>query len=445
MPFLTLEDPNAKIKGSRDPLGIMAVWAAFGRHVITNITTVTTSVRGFTIVLLARYFAGRLIEERTVPREEALNIFLRMEQAAAYARHVEHGVDDDIRGIERVKRLHQEGKGRVPIRADRRGLILSDQKVYGLWGLYSLSARRSGWLTDEMFGLTPVAQKFVEENYIARLDGSLRPIMRLLARGGTLDTRKKDPAFAGLARLLPQQLTTNELRFYGHYLRDGLGVQTTPFNGQPAATPEETHPTTSSDGRQARFRRLLETHSDLKEPLNRTEILTLARAAADTDEGLAKALTRIAHLEALLAPAAALFEFVLTRSNQQPKQAAAALRERWGERVPNLDAHEFEDLIPEIGDIATTPLAATARRCHHALAQGDYEAAIRAVIDWNAKVQQARKGAPWVVLTDSGQIEVRYRVIEQLLPEADELPTLWRNSYFIDALKSITKQLREKP
>jgi hypothetical protein len=119
MPFLTLEDPNAKIKGSRDPLGIVPIWAAFGRHVITNITTVSTSVRGFTIVLLARYFAGRLIEERTAKREEALDIFLRMEQAAAYARHVEHGVDDDIRGIERVKRLLQEGKGKVPIRADR--------------------------------------------------------------------------------------------------------------------------------------------------------------------------------------------------------------------------------------------------------------------------------------------------------------------------------------
>ena len=31
-PFLTLEDPNAKIKGSRDPLGVQPIWAAFGRH-----------------------------------------------------------------------------------------------------------------------------------------------------------------------------------------------------------------------------------------------------------------------------------------------------------------------------------------------------------------------------------------------------------------------------
>jgi hypothetical protein len=52
--FLTLEDPNARIHGSRDPLGVQPVWASFGRHVVTNLTTVTDSIRGFTILLLAR-------------------------------------------------------------------------------------------------------------------------------------------------------------------------------------------------------------------------------------------------------------------------------------------------------------------------------------------------------------------------------------------------------
>ena len=76
-PFLTLEDPNAKIKGSRDPLGLQPIWSRFGRHVVTNLTTVTTSVRGFTILLLGRYFGERLIEDGIVGREEALNVFLR--------------------------------------------------------------------------------------------------------------------------------------------------------------------------------------------------------------------------------------------------------------------------------------------------------------------------------------------------------------------------------
>ena len=61
--FLTLEDPNAKLKGSRDPLGSQPIWAKFGRHVVSNLTMQTTSTRGFTIVLLGRYFGARLIEE----------------------------------------------------------------------------------------------------------------------------------------------------------------------------------------------------------------------------------------------------------------------------------------------------------------------------------------------------------------------------------------------
>ena len=43
--FLTLEDPRAQVKGSRDPLGVQPLWSGFGRHLVRNLTTVTTSVR----------------------------------------------------------------------------------------------------------------------------------------------------------------------------------------------------------------------------------------------------------------------------------------------------------------------------------------------------------------------------------------------------------------
>ncbi len=140
MPFLTLEDPNAKIKGSRDPLGAQPIWIAFARHVVTNVTAAASSVRGFTILLLARHLGARLIEDGVVPQEEMLDVFLRMEQLGAYARHVGNDVEGDIRGIERVKSFLDEHRKRVFIQVDRRGLILSDQKVYGLWG-----GRVEGW------------------------------------------------------------------------------------------------------------------------------------------------------------------------------------------------------------------------------------------------------------------------------------------------------------
>ena len=142
--FLTLEDPRAKVQGSRDPLGVQPVWAAFGRHVVTNLTTVSNSVRGFTILLLGRYYAQRLIEERRAGEEDVLSIFLRMEQLGAYARYVGHDVEGDIRGIERVKWFLAEHGAKVPIQDNATGMILSDQKTYGLWGLFSVPSRVSG-------------------------------------------------------------------------------------------------------------------------------------------------------------------------------------------------------------------------------------------------------------------------------------------------------------
>ena len=44
-PFFTAIDPDARIKGSRDPLGFETIWTAFGREIIGNLTTVTRSVQ----------------------------------------------------------------------------------------------------------------------------------------------------------------------------------------------------------------------------------------------------------------------------------------------------------------------------------------------------------------------------------------------------------------
>ncbi len=78
--FLTLEDPRAKVQGSRDPLGMQPVWARFGREVVTNLTTVSDIVRGFSVTLLGRYYGERLVDEGRASEEDVLGIFLRLEQ-----------------------------------------------------------------------------------------------------------------------------------------------------------------------------------------------------------------------------------------------------------------------------------------------------------------------------------------------------------------------------
>ena len=425
MPFLTLEDPNAMIKGSRDPLGVQPIWSAFGRHVVTNLTTQSTSIRGFTVLLLGRYFAADLLEKGMATREDALDIFLRMEQVGAYVRHVAHGVKGgEIRGIERVQRFAQEQNGNVLIAADRRGMILSDQKVYGLWGLYAVPARTSGLIPDGALDVMPAAREFIEHNYISRLNGSAGKLRNLLTEGGRLRTNERDPIFSALKPILDPQFSSAELEFYGSHLRDGHNV--------PGADP----------GRQERFRRLLESDTDLEKLTGRGEILHLAKRAAGQDEGLSVSLNRIAQLEAFLAPAAALFQHMLARHGQQVANVAEEIRRMWGSSVPNLERAAFERLLSEIQSYSTEAIGSWMGRVHAALHAGDFETAIDGLLFWNEVVMQIRGGAPWVRIGTGRKLEVRYRGVEQLLPTKDELPNLWMYSYFIDALKNVTQQLR---
>ena len=421
--FLTLEDPYARIHGSRDPLGVQTVWASFGRHVVTNLTTVTTSIRGFTVLLLGRLLTEKMIEKGTAGEQDALSIFLRTEQIGSYARHRAHGVDDDIRGIERVKRFLEENGSSVPIQDDITGMILSDQKVYGLWGIYSVSARTSGLIADGPVGLTEFAREFTDKHYWHVLQSVEAKLFKLLKNGGLLRTTMKDPIFGAVSKLLPQSFTGEEILFYSQTLRDALHVKDNP-----------------SAKRQPLFAELLKNHSDLEKYTDREEILGLARAARSRDEALALRLEKIARLEALFAPAEALFDYLQTRGEQKPADLASKLLDHWGKQVPYLTESPLDDILPEIVNVVGKELGAAITKCDLALCAGAYEDAIMSLLEWNKLVMAARKAAPWIQLT-SGKLDVRYRGQEKELPDGKELPGLWRNSYFIDALKSIVHHL----
>src|SRR6185436_14865987 len=138
-PFLTDLDSRAQVKGSRDPLGIQQIWTRLGRHVIGNLTTVSNSVRDFTTLLLGYYFAAQLAEELGPGTE--LATFLKWEQLAAYSRAAANN-DFEFRGTERVWKNLSEGR-RVVLSANPGHQILGNQKIYGLWGLYTMPARSS--------------------------------------------------------------------------------------------------------------------------------------------------------------------------------------------------------------------------------------------------------------------------------------------------------------
>ena len=424
--FLTLEDPNAKIKGSRDPLGTQPMWQKFGRHVVTNLTMQTNSVRGFTILLLGRYLTERLIEEGRLGRESAVDAFLRFEQIGAYVRHAAHGVGGGgIRGIERVRSNLQKHRGRVRVGSDPDQCILLDQRVTGLWGLFSASARQSGLLPDDLdpVGLTPEARAFVERACLQPLQPVMEPLLRLVERGGVLDTRAPDAVFGTLRDVLPETFTADEQQFYGEYVRDGAHVRKTP------------------PGRQRRFRELLVRCTGPGIRMGRADVVRLCEEARSVDGELAEALDRIVRLEAVLAPAMALLDFLLTCHHRTLDDAARELAGRWSASVPNILPDRNRDLLPEIRSVAPETIPEHLDRCQQTLAGGTYQEALEALLAWHEDVMRARGGAPWVQVGEDGRLDVRYRGAERSLPSEEELPDLWWNDYFMTPLKAITRQL----
>lgn len=420
--FLTLEDPRAKIQGSRDPLGVQPIWSGFGRHLVSNLTTVSNSVRGFTVLLLGRYFAEQLIRDGRAEEHDALPIFLRTEQLCAYARFVVHQAED-TRGIERVRKFLNEGRS-VCIEDGPEGWILGDQKTYGLWGLFSVPARVSGLVVEGSVGLTEVARDFVENEYLPHLKPVLDKVTKLVQLGGTLDATAKNTVMKAFGAALPAELSPNEVHFYGAYLRDASRVA-----GQERSNRQQT------------LAWLLAQNTDLAEWVGRRDIIALAKASETRDQSLAQALRRVARIEAVLAPADLVFDFMLTRQGQKPAAVAAALRDRWGRQVPNLES-DIDELLPEIAKLSTNELAARLRVVDHALNGGDYEAAIVTLLAWNRDVMAGRHAAPWAELS-AGILDVRYRGTESELPTGDEVQWAWRNSYFLNSLKDVTAEIGE--
>ena len=76
MHFLTAIDPRAAIKGSRDPLGLQPIWTSLGRKLVGNLTTVTTSTRGFTTLILGLYFADELTSAGVVGEADRAAVFI---------------------------------------------------------------------------------------------------------------------------------------------------------------------------------------------------------------------------------------------------------------------------------------------------------------------------------------------------------------------------------
>jgi hypothetical protein len=428
MPFLTELDSRARIKGSRDPLGVQAIWVHFGRKVVGNLTTVTGSVRGFTTTLLGYHFVHEVLGKDGSGGPSALDVFLKFEQLAAYSRFHTYK-DEEFRGIERVKERLSRST-RVVLSSEQRHQILSNQKIYGLWGLFSVPSRASSLLESDDHALTPVARSFVASEYLSKLDrAGLREgkaILDLLqANRAELDLGGRHaPISKAVASLLQPNLTNTEKEFYRRYLAYGGDHETT-------------------EGRQRQLAELMVGLKAGTVPGNvmiRRLISEASRRGPDW-QGLAAKLGEIATLETLIAPAANVFDFLLARQGVSVQKAVTEIRTKWGSGLQHLSLEGLEALESEIGRALEDSGAASRwLLTAEALAAGQYESVLRLLIEQNAAVMSRRGGAPWLRLSKD-KLEVRYQEETELLADGADLPALWRNPYFIDSLYTIVRSL----
>ena len=414
-PFFTALDPDAHIKGSRDPLGFELLWTTLGRKVIGNLTTVTRSVRQFSTLLFGFYFANKATESLTDRDEQLLATFLRFEQLAAYARYTEPRARSDVRGIRAVSRNVQERRGRLCLSQKTDSQILSDQKTYGIYGLFRMAARSSGLLqTEDDTRLTPTAWEHVEQQLQnAKLTPALqKDIVRHIGKDGTIDI-DSSPIIKPVAKMLRLKLSDIESQFYGSHLVRGIHLL------QPLDTQQQ----------------LWECMEAVNSPPGWSQEFALPELRACTKEAqrrkyveLNEKLDRICRAEELLGAAAMLYDFLLT----QDKQTVAAVSQRMAECFRGgLKWLDVTDLISAFG-----PAGEQLGQIADSLRQADFVAACRGLINQNAAVMRERGGSAWIVLKDD-RLDVRFLQEGRSLPTLDAIRQPWVHTYFLNAMKRI--------
>jgi hypothetical protein len=432
-PFLTMLDPRAKIRGSRDPLGLQPLWSRLGRNVVHNLTTVTTSVRGFTTLILGFYFAERLVEEGGAPIEQITPAFLKFEQLAAYSRVAwrdrpgnEELDEDELRGVVRARVNLREGAGRVTISASQDWQILANQRSYGLWGLYTVSARASGLLVDDPLRLSVGAREFVESEYVPRIGRNAPAVLQFLRNERSFQPQGKDAALAeALANIHGPGLSSREHEFYRHHLLYADG----------------------DAGQKALWEQLLSLSGKkqftLSDAFDMRELRELEKRCANSErQMIADHLERIRIMENFAAPLGRFIDFMLCRDGQNLASIGRTVETAWVGGLGHLDSARFATVLGSIPDLPGSHtslierLAAAGRSLH----AGRMTDTARELLAANAAVMRERGAAPWATL-ETGKLEVRFRESDVVLPEASELPDLWDNTYFLNAFKAIGYQL----
>jgi len=405
MAFISLLDDRAKPKGSRDPLGFELVWSYFGRKVVGNLTTITSSIENFAVALLGFHWANELnAHVNNEDKQKAVReTFLLYEQVAGYLRC--YGKSKAIMGVTRVtERLRNEGMLSVNIGMGSESQILSDQASYGLWGLYSSAMRDTGLIKGSERKVTEKGRLIAQE-----IEKSLNKESFIqLIKSNTIDKVQikvlaKSFMEAIQSPLMRDEMVSSLMSGAGSYpLQNELWTKTNQlFQDKEAQQTQSGH---------------------LGDYLSKLKALGLSAH-------LQQCLNDIEDVEHVLVAINNIFNYCQVKDGIEVQELISKLKE-----------HQYDySYLPESLPESSFPRKSHIELILAALKKNDYQQAVTHILALNSFVMKQRNGAAWVELEQGHKLRVRVRREGFKLADPKELLNKWDYDYFIGSYLSIAR------
>lgn len=401
--IISLFDDRARPKGSRDPLGIEAVWTFMGRTVVGNLTTVTSNLENFIIALLCCYYANSNWTKLDQVQEQ----FMRAEQLAAYLKLINAGHLEltGFLGITRASKNVEEDKmflGIVP-----EAQILSDQLSYGLWGLYSSAMVGAGLISGMERKPTDRGKELILAIINHLGNDQWAEFQRLSPR-----SRVSSSEINHLSERFGSMLVSTEIR--------QIMVNALISKQNNCDLQSELY---------ACANKYLENTGDI-EGSTAQIFCNWLLGCNDVDSGLKEAIERINDIEPLLVIANTVMSWLQSQKNQNVSELERILVSRlsdiqckasWQQTsIPHY--HFLENLFSAINKANAAEI-------------------ITILVKQNKDIMLQRGGAAWLEIDGQQRLKVR------VLDDKDSLPKdlnshsqKWQNNYFIGSFLNIIKQ-----
>lgn len=405
MPFLSLLDDRAKPKGSRDPLGFELVWTHYGRQVIGNLTTITSSLSNFAVALLGFQWANEL--NANAPADEkqrkVRETFLRYEQLTGYLRYLAN--DKNIMGITRVSKRMDNNSQPISFGTGVEQQILSDQASYGLWGLYSTATAESGLVKGDCRLPTELGKEIA---LMFEKSVEKSPMINLLKSDKLLTVEDLQKYAKPFVKALNKKKVRTKLL---HVLMGG---------GDPHSVQVDLWEITQALAK------------DGAAVDSTSHFISLVKDRSN-NQLLTERLTNIEKMERLLVATNNLFHYCRLKDGE-PLQSV----------VDDIGDSYCYKHLPENLDLMGVHNGSSLLSINQALRDNDTAKAIAFICDLNKSVMAQRSGAPWVEIEPSRKLRVRVPNEIYSLYSQERLELGWNYEYFISSFLHISRQALER-